>query len=90
MAHSISAKKRIRQNAVARAKNQSRRSAVKTQVRKFEEALKAKDLSKAEEELRLATKKLDQTASTTTMHKKTAARRKSRLAKKLNAAKAAE
>jgi len=40
------------------------------------------------EQLRLVTKKLDKTASTSTMHKKTASRKKSRLTKRLNALKA--
>jgi len=42
----------------------------------------------AAEQFRLVSKKLDQVASTSTMHKKTAARKKSRLAKKFNALKA--
>ena len=66
----------------------SRRSALKTQIRKFEDALKAKDFTKAEEELRKATKKLDQVACTSTLHKNAASRTKSRLAKRLNVAKA--
>lgn len=89
MAHSISAKKRIRQNETARQRNQARRSALKTQIRKFEDAVKAKDLAKAEQELRQTTKKVDQIAATSTLHKNAAARTKSRLARKLNAAKAA-
>jgi len=39
----------------------------------------------AQEQFRALTKKLDKVACTSTMHKKTAARKKSRLAKKLNA-----
>jgi small subunit ribosomal protein S20 len=39
----------------------------------------------ATEQFRLVAKKLDKVASTSTMHKRTAARKKSRLAKKLNA-----
>lgn len=89
MAQSLSSKKRIRQNAVCRAQNQARRSALKTQIRKFDDALKAKAFDQAAEELRKTTKRLDQVASTSTMHKKAASRKKSRLAKRLNAAKAA-
>ncbi|MCB9849100.1 MAG: 30S ribosomal protein S20 [Phycisphaerales bacterium] len=90
MAHSLSAKKRIRQNSAARKRNVSAKSALKTQIRKFEDALKANDLATAETQLRTVTKKIDQTASTSVMHKNAAARRKSRLAKKLNAARAAK
>jgi small subunit ribosomal protein S20 len=46
------------------------------------------DVEAASDQLRLVTKKLDKTASTSTMHKKTAARKKSRLTKRLNALKA--
>ncbi len=86
MAHSLSAKKRIRQNEVRRARNVARKSAIKTQVRKFEDALKAHDLEKAEAELRVVRKKLDQVSETSVMHKNAAARRKSRLTKRLNKA----
>ena len=88
MAHSLSAKKRVRQNQKARAINRARKSQVKTQVKQFEEVLAKGDVETASEQLRLVTKKLDKAASTSTMHKRTAARKKSRLAKKLNALKA--
>ncbi len=88
MAHSLSAKKRIRQNEKSRVINRARKSQVKTQTKHFTDALEAGDIDKAAEAYRLVTKKLDKTASTSTMHKGTAARKKSRLAKKLNALKA--
>src|SRR3990172_2302493 len=88
VAHSLSAKKRIRQDAKRRTTNRARKSQVKTQVKRFEATLEKGDVETAGEQLRLLTKKLDKTAATSTMHKKTAARKKSRLAKKLNALKA--
>ncbi len=88
MAHSLSAKKRVRQNAKHRAMNRVRKSQVKTQVKHFEEALAAEDAGLATEQFRLIAKKLDKTASTSAMHKRTVARKKSRLAKKLNTLKA--
>ncbi len=88
MAHSLQAKKRARQNTKSRTINRARKSQVKTQIKHFEEALEKGDVTAATEQLRLVTKKLDKTASTSTMHKKTAARKKSRLTKKLNALKA--
>ena len=88
MAHSLQAKKRARQNTKNRTINRARKSQVKTQIKHFEEALEKGDVTAATEQLRLVTKKLDKTASTSTMHKKTAARKKSRLTKKLNALKA--
>ena len=88
VAHSLSAKKRVRQNAKRRTINRARKSQVKTQVKRFEEALSSGDTEAASEQYRLVVSKLDKTAATSTMHKKTAARKKSRLAKKLNSLKA--
>ena len=88
MAHSLSAKKRIKQNAKRKTINRARKSQVKTQIKHFETAVEAGNVEAASEQLRLLGKKLDKTAATSTMHKKTAARKKSRLAKKLNALKA--
>ena len=84
MAHSLSAKKRIRQNIKRRAINRARKSQIKTQIKQFEAALSSGDVAKAAEQFRLVAKKLDTVASTSTMHKNTAARKKSRLAKRLN------
>jgi len=88
VAHSISAKKRVRQNAKKRTLNRSRKSQVKSQIKHFEATLAEGNATTAQEQFRELTKKLDKVASTSTMHKKTAARKKSRLAKKLNALKA--
>jgi len=88
VAHSLSAKKRVRQNAKRKVINRARKSQVKTQIKRLEGALKKGDVKAADEQFRLVTKKLDKTAATSTMHKKTAARKKSRLAKKVNALKA--
>ena len=85
MAHSLSAKKRVRQNDKARTINRARKSQVKTQIKHFEAALAQGDVQAATEQLRLVTKKLDKTAASSTMHKKTASRKKSRLTKRLNA-----
>ena len=87
MAHSLSAKKRVKQNAKKRAINRARKSQVKTQIKHFEAALSSGDVEAANEQYRLVARKLDKTAATSTMHKKTAARRKSRLAKQLNSLK---
>jgi len=84
VAHSLQAKKRARQNIQNRTINRARKSRVKTQIKHFEAALSAGDVAAATEQFRLVTKKLDKTASTSTMHKKTASRKKSRLARQLN------
>ena len=88
MAHSLSAKKRVRQSIKRRAINRARKSAVKTQIKRFEAAIAATDVKAAGEQFRLAAQRLDKVSSTSTMHKKTAARKKSRLARRLNALKA--
>ncbi len=88
MAHSLSAKKRVRQNTKRKATNRSRKSQIKTQIKRFETALGSGDAKAASEQYQLIVKKLDKAAATSTMHKKTAARKKSRLAKRLNALKA--
>ncbi len=88
MAHSLSAKKRVRQDAKKRTINRARKSQVKTQVKHLEEAIAKGDVQSAEEQYKAVARKLDKTAATSTMHKKTVARKKSRLAKKVNALKA--
>lgn len=88
MAHSLSAKKRVRQNEKRRAINRVRKSQVKTRIKHFETALDGADIKAASEQFRLVAQKLDKVAATSTMHKKTAARKKSRLAKRLNNLKA--
>jgi len=88
VARSLSAKKRMRQNAKRRVINRARKSQVKTQIKRFETAVAGGDFEAAKEQYQLVVKKLDKTAGTSTMHKKTAARKKSRLAQKLNNLKA--
>ena len=87
MAHSLSAKKRVRQNAKKRLTNRTRKSQVKTQIKSFEDALNEGNLEVASQQHKSIVQKLDKTAATSTMHKKTVARKKSRLTKKLNALK---
>ena len=88
MAHSLSAKKRVRQNVKSRTINRGRKSRIKTQIKHFDAAVESGDVEAASKEYRLVVQKLDKTAATSTMHKKTAARKKSRLAKQLNSLKA--
>ncbi|HPD28527.1 MAG TPA: 30S ribosomal protein S20 [Phycisphaerae bacterium] len=85
MAHSLSAKKRIRQNAKRRARNRGRKRALKVDVREFEAALAGGDKAKAAEALKAAVKSISKTAAKGTLHKNAASRRISRLQKKYNA-----
>jgi small subunit ribosomal protein S20 len=88
VAHSLSAKKRVRQSLKRRARNRARKDQLKLQVKSFMAALAAHDIPKAEKELRATVSRLDKVASKNTIHKNAAARKRSRLAKKLNAMKA--
>jgi small subunit ribosomal protein S20 len=84
VAHSLSAKKRVRQNAKRRAINRARKSRIKTQIKQLEKALVEGNAPEAKKHYQFLIKGLDQTAAAGTMHKKTAARKRSRLAKRLN------
>jgi small subunit ribosomal protein S20 len=89
VAHSLSAKKRVRQNIKGRIRNRARKEAVKAQVKSFAGALASGDFAKAETELRQVTRRLDKIAAKGTIHKNAASRRRSRLARRLNAARIA-
>ena len=86
MAQTLSAKKRIRQNAKRNARNRRRKRQVKDAVREFDEALRSRNTKKASELLKVVYKQLDRTAANGTIHKNAAARKKARLAKRLAAA----
>ena len=85
MAHSVSSRKRVRQNVKRNARNRERKRRVKLAVRTFDEAIASSDQDAAREALRQATKAIDQVAAKGTIPKNAAARRKSGLAKQLNA-----
>ncbi len=84
MAHSLSAQKRIRQNIKRRARNRRHKAQVKQAIKQFDVAWQANNPDLAAQQLRLLYKKLDQVAAKGTIHKNTASRKKSRLAKRLN------
>ena len=88
MARSLSSQKRQRQNANRADINTSRHTTIRTRIRKVRDALTAKDADAAEKALREAIKILDRSADRGTLHANTAARRKSKLTKSLNALKA--
>jgi small subunit ribosomal protein S20 len=87
MPNTTSAKKRMRQDAVRRARNRSTKSSLRTQVRKVREAIKAKDMDKSQTEFRLLVKKIDKAATHKVIHANTAARTKSRLSAAIKALK---
>lgn len=89
MPNTESAKKRVRQNAKRRALNNWRKRRIKTQIKNFLTAVQAKDVASAETEYRKVQAVLDRIACTGTIHRNTAARRKSRLSRRLRELKAA-
>ena len=82
MANIKSQIKRNRQNEAAHERNKSVRSALKTAVRRFHEAVEAGDVEKAKALATDAGKKLDKAASKGVIHQNQAANRKSAVAKK--------
>ena len=86
VAHSRSAKKRVRQNLKRQLRNRRRKESVKRAVREFTDTIDQGNIPAAAAALKQAYKKIDQTAAKGTIHKNTAARRKSTLAKQLNSA----
>jgi len=77
-----SAKKRVRVNQDKAARNKARKSALKTAIKK---ANAAEDAAAKQDLVREAIQKVDQAAAKGLIHKNTAARKKSALAKSLNA-----
>jgi small subunit ribosomal protein S20 len=88
VAHSLSAKKRVRQNLKRKARNRARKEQIKEEVKSFTSVLAKGDLTAAEQQLRKAVARIDKVASKNTIHKNAAARKRSRLTKKLNRARA--
>ncbi|MDZ5700167.1 30S ribosomal protein S20 [Chelativorans sp. M5D2P16] len=83
MANTPSAKKAVRKIARRTAINKSRRSRVRTYVRKVEEALASGDKGAAENALRAAEPELMRAATKGALHKNAASRKVSRLARRV-------
>ena len=83
MAHSLSAKKRIRQNITRRSRNRGRKARIRDLEKAFEQALLKADVDQAQLQFRKLSGYLDRIALTSTLHKNTVARKKSRAFKRL-------
>ena len=81
-----SAKKRVKVIEKKTLRNNMIKSSYKTAVRKFDEAIQAGNIDEAKKLFSEATKKIDQACTKGVLVKNTAARKKSSLSKKLNAA----
>lgn len=80
-----SAAKRLRQNARRQKINRARRSAVKTEIRRFLDLITKKEGEKAREELKTIHSRLDRATARGGVKKNYASRQKSRLARKISA-----
>jgi small subunit ribosomal protein S20 len=86
MANIKSQIKRNRQNEARHERNKAVRSALKTSTKKARTAVAEGDAEAALAQVREASRELDKAASKGVLHRRTAARRKSRLAKAANGA----
>ena len=84
MANIKSQEKRIRTNEIARLRNQSVKSALRTAIRGFREAVEAGEKDKAGELLVATNRKLDKAATKGVIHKNQAANKKSALAQSVS------
>ncbi len=85
MANTSSAKKATRVSARRTVINKNRLSQIRTSVKKVEEAISKGDKAAAEAALRAAQPELQRGAQKGVVHKNTAARRVSRLSKRVKA-----
>ncbi|MEM6622699.1 MAG: 30S ribosomal protein S20 [Pseudomonadota bacterium] len=85
MANSPQAKKRIRQIERRTAVNKSRRSRVRTFIRKVEDAIKVGDQSAARDALKAAQPEIMRSVTKGIAHKNTASRKVSRLNARIKA-----
>ena len=85
MANTVSAKKMTRKIAKRTAINKSRRSRMRTFVRKVEEAIEAGNLTEAAAALRAAEPEMMRAAQKGIVHKNMASRKVSRLAARVKA-----
>ena len=84
MANIKSAKKRIRVIETKTLQNKMRRTALKTEIKKYEATIASGDVAAAQAAYKVVVKKVDQAAAYGIIHKNSAAHKKSQFSKKLN------
>ena len=84
MPQNLSVKKRIRQNKVRNLRNRRLRSSLRTATKKVDTAIMNNTLEKAQSDLKVAIPIIDTAVSKGIIHKNNAARKKSRLMRKVN------
>ena len=84
MANIKSSKKDVISSKIAYEKNKANKSALKTELKKYDAALVSGDKAVAEAAYKAAVKAVDKAVNKGLLHKNTAARKKSSLTLKLN------
>ena len=87
MAHSLSARKRIRQNEAARARNRWRLKNVRTAIKELQDKILHGSVAEADESFKKMCSSIDRAACKGVLHKNAAARTKSRLSARVKAKK---
>ncbi len=85
MANHKSAIKRARQSEEQRQRNRSRKTRMKSAIRTLEESIASKSKETAVEELKQTVSVIEKTAAKGVIHRNTASRKISRLARRINA-----
>ena len=85
MPNTASAKKRVRQTESRTLRNKGRRSAMRTAIRKFDEAVAAGDKAQAEAMFLSAQRLIDKAAKHNLLHANNAGNQKAKLARRLRA-----
>ncbi len=85
MANMKNAKKKIKVSQKQKEMNHNYTASMRTAIKNTNKAVVAKDKEKAEENLKVAIKKIDKAKSANAIKANNAARNKSRLTKKVNA-----
>jgi len=88
MAHSLSTKKRVRQNHKRQARNRWRKKQYRAALRDYREAILHESVESAEQKLATVQKSLDRAAAKGAIHKNKAGRTKARMTHRLNRKKA--
>ena len=87
MPNTPSAKAEMKKSLKRRERNRGRRSAMRTWIKKTMVAIEEFNIEEAEKSFQLATKLIDKNVKWNQLHQNTAARKKARLARALNAVK---
>lgn len=84
MPNSKSAAKRVRQDAEKKQKNMSRKTTIKTALKKLDTLIEQENAEQAREQMNVVFRALDKAVKRNIIHKNKAARKKSQISKKVH------